>query len=226
MKKIILFGTLLFCIFTFLPMTGCSKSPDLTDYVSEYRSDLFSGTNGEYSVFATCSKREYPYAADGNVGDISDLFEVALTVPDNTKTYSIAFQMDGKTFSAEMAFDSVQLVHTWSQSIPATKQTTLEFEISCSEEENFQPILVTAESVKDETTLPLAELLKKISAAEADRLAALTSGSMFCGELYVRLLCEDGDSFYYVGLIDRSGSIYAMLVDAQNGDIIATKEQR
>ena len=83
MKKIILFGTLLFCIFTFLPMTGCSKSPDLTDYVSEYRSDLFSGTNGEYSVFATCSKREYPYAADGNVGDISDLFEVALTVPDN-----------------------------------------------------------------------------------------------------------------------------------------------
>ena len=44
--------------------------------------------------------------------------------------------------------------------------------------------------------------------------------------MYVRLLYEADDCFYYVGLIDRNGKIYSMLADAESGEIIATREQQ
>ena len=40
----------------------------------------------------------------------------------------------------------------------------------------------------------------------------------------MRLLCENGASYYYVGLTDRSGRTYAMLADAATGEIVATRE--
>ena len=39
-------------------LVGCSHTVTLTDYVSEYRSNIYSGTLESYSVFATYSERE------------------------------------------------------------------------------------------------------------------------------------------------------------------------
>ena len=68
---------------------GCAAEPDLGAYVSEYRSRIYEGTEGGYTVFASFTRREYPYRADGNAGEMQDLFEVALAAPDNARTYSI-----------------------------------------------------------------------------------------------------------------------------------------
>ena len=206
-----------------LLLGGCSAQADLCDYVSEYRSDIYMGTQGEYSVFASYSQREYPYTADGNVGDLSEIFEIALTAPDNTKTYSVSYSVGGKDYSAELSFDSVRLVHRCSQTIPAPSETTISFTISIADDADAEPVSVTAASIKTEKTLKLADLLEKVLAAESDRFAALTSGRSFAGELYVRLLYDNDRCFYYVGLIDRSGSTYAMLADAETGEIIATR---
>ena len=206
-----------------LLLCGCSAQADLSDYVSEYRSDIYMGTQGEYSVFASYSRREYPYTADGNVGDMSDVFEIALTAPDNTKTYSVRYTLGGKEYSSELSFDSVQLVHRCSQTIPAPGETTISFTITIADDDSAEPITVSAASIKTEKTLQLADLLEKVRTAESDRFAALTSGASFAGELYVRLLYDNDRCFYYVGLTDRSGNTYAMLADAETGEIIATR---
>ena len=202
---------------------GCSAQADLTDYVSEYRSDIFMGTQGDYSVFASYSQREYHYTADGNVGDMSNIFEVALTAPDNTKTYSVRYTIGEKEYTSELSFDSVRLAHRCTQTIPAPSETTIQFTITVADEATAEPISVSAASIKTENTLKLADLLTKVREAESDRFAALTSGNTFAGELYVRLLYDNERCFYYVGLIDRSGSTYAMLADAETGEIIATR---
>ena len=41
-----------------LAFGGCAASADLTEYVSEYRSDIYEGTSGGYIVFASFSQRE------------------------------------------------------------------------------------------------------------------------------------------------------------------------
>lgn len=223
MKKVFVSILAILAYTTALLFGGCSAQADLTDYVSEYRSDIFMGTQGEYSVFASYSQREYPYTADGNVGDMSSIFEIALTAPDNTQTYSVRYTLGEKEYSSELSFDSVRLVHRCSQSIPAPSETSLTFTISITENGDTEPVSVTASSIKTEKTLNLDDLLQKVRNAESARFDALTSGNSFAGELYVRLLYDNGRCFYYIGLIDRSGNTYAMLADAETGEIIATR---
>ena len=225
MKKLMLSGALLICLFALFPLAACSRTPDLTKYVSEYRSDIFYGTKGDYSVFASCSEKEYPYQADGNAAGMSSLFELALTAPDNTKTYSVKFSIGDKNYEGELSFDSVKMVHTWSQSIPAPQQKEILFTFVNTELEE-EPVAIQAESVKSEEILPLAELLKRVSAADPDTFAALSDGNTFCAEIYVRLLYENEECYYYIGLTDRSGNTYAMLADAETGEILATRQPR
>lgn len=226
MRKFLILTAGIVLLAASLFVCGCSKKMDYTEYVSEYRSDVFCGTNGEYSVFVSCSRREYPYVADGNVADIGDMFEVVLSAPDNTKTYSVNFTAGGKEYSAELSFDSVRLVHRWSQSIAAPEEREITFTFTVPDEPDEQAVQITASSIRDDSVLPLTELLKKISEAQKDRFADLTVDNVFCGEIYVRLLYEAEDCYYYVGITDRSGNTYAMLADADTGEIIATKQNK
>lgn len=226
MRKFLILTAGIVLLAASLFVCGCSKKIDYTEYVSEYRSDVFCGTNGEYSVFVSCSRREYPYVADGNVADIGDMFEVVLSAPDNTKTYSVNFTAGGKEYSAELSFDSVRLVHRWSQSIAAPEEREITFTFTVPDEPEEQAVQITASSIRDDSVLPLPELLKQISEAQKDRFADLTVDNVFCGEIYVRLLYEAEDCYYYVGITDRSGNAYAMLADADTGEIIATKQNK
>ena len=200
MKKILFSGILILCLFALIPAAGCSRTPDLTKYVSEYRSDIFYGSSGDCSVFASCSKKEYPYQADGNAAEMSDMFEIAFSTPDNTKTYLIKFTLGEKNYEGELSFDSVKMVHTWSQSIPAPQEK--------------------------EIVLPLSDLLKKVSSEESEQFTELSDGNVFCAEIYVRLLYENNECYYYIGLTDRSGNTFAMLADAETGEILATKQPK
>ena len=207
-----------------LAFGGCAASADLTEYVSEYRSDIYEGTSGGYSVFASFSQREYPYEADGNAGEMSDLFEAALSAPDNTKTYILTFSVGGTEYEEELSFDSVRMVHTFSRSLPCPTEKEIVF--SVTDTEGAEPVAVTAASVKSGKEISLSGLLSSLSSAERERFAALEDGRNFAGELYVRLLHENGKCYYYVGLTDRNGVTYAMLADAESGELLATRETR
>lgn len=206
-------GALLLC--------GCSAKPQMTDYVSEYRSHIYEGTQGEYSVFATFSRREYPYLADGCVGKMQDLFEIAVTVPDNTKTYAIRFGCGGKEYEAELSYNSVEMTHECSLSLPEPAESAIDFTVTAEEEEG---VSVQAADMRGEGALELAPLLERVQAACPDTFFALTSGRSFAGEVYVRLLCEDERRFFYVGVTDREGKTASMLADAATGEVLATRD--
>lgn len=206
-------GALLLC--------GCSAKPQMTDYVSEYRSHIYEGTQGEYSVFAAFSRREYPYLADGCVGKMQDLFEIAVTVPDNTKTYAIRFGCGGKEYEAELSYNSVEMTHECSLSLPEPAESAIDFTVTAEEEEG---VSVQAADMRGESALELAPLLERVQAACPDTFSALTNGRSFAGEVYVRLLCEDERRFFYVGVTDREGKTASMLADAATGEVLATRD--
>ena len=203
---------------------GCAAEPDLGAYVSEYRSRIYEGTEGGYTVFASFTRREYPYRADGNAGEMQDLFEVALAAPDNARTYSIEYALGGEQYEAELAFDSVRMVHTCSLSLPEPTESSIAFTVRDAEDAEVAPLTITAACLRPAGALELPALLEKVRAAEAERFDALSNGRDFAGELYVRLACEGGASYYYIGLTDRGGHTYSMLADAVTGEIVATRE--
>ena len=184
MRKFLILTAGIVLLAASLFVCGCSKKIDYTEYVSEYRSDVFCGTNGEYSVFVSCSRREYPYVADGNVADIGDMFEVVLSAPDNTKTYSVNFTAGGKEYSAELSFDSVRLVHRWSQSIAAPEEREITFTFTVPDEP-FTVSLIWEEAVNE-----TYELL--ITQSSADSLTLLDTGEYSLGHDNFRILNADG----------------------------------
>lgn len=221
MKKI---ACILLALAACILPAGCAATPDLTEYVSEYRSSIYEGTEGGYTVFASFTRREYPYRADGNVGEMQELFEIALTAPDNTRVYHIEYTVAGETHSADLAFDSVRLAHTASLSMPEPTEESITFTVRDAEDTNVQPLAIKAACLRPQGALNLPDLLDRVRTAEEERFSALSSGHSFAGELYVRLLCENGASYYYIGLTDRSGHTYSMLADAGTGEIVATRE--
>lgn len=207
-----------------LALPGCASEPDLCDSVSEYRSELYSGTEGDYSVFATYSEREYPYLADGNIGDMTALFEVALTAADNTKTYELTFVSGGETYTAQLNFDSVRMAHTWSRTLPKPQETELVFTIRNADEPEGETVTVTAHALRESDTLDASSLLSAAYRAYPERFDALKDGNRFAGEIHIRLLSGEKGCLYYIGLIDRTGNTFAMLADAKTGEILATHE--
>ena len=51
----------------------------------------------------------------------------------------------------------------------------------------------------------------------------LTENRLFLGEIYVRLLYDEG-CYYYVGVCDKSKHVTAYLIDGEHGKVIATKD--
>ena len=224
-RKILLILSLVVCLTALIWCCGCSSQPDLTNSVSEYRSDIYEGTEGEYSVFASYTEREYPYLADGYVGNMTKIFEVVLTAPDNTKTYAIQFTIGQKQYSAELSFDSVRMIHSCSQTIERPEEASITFIVTDIDSDSAPVATVTASDIRSDEMLPLGRLLEKVQSAEQSHFGALTSGKNFAGEIYVRLLYENKQCYYYVGIIDRTGNTYAILADAVSGGILATRNQ-
>ncbi len=223
-KKISVFILAICMTALFLIANGCSKTSDYKKLVSEFRSDIYIGTNEEYSVFASFSQKEYPYTADGNVGSMTNIFEIVLTAPQNTKGYTVTYFIGEKSYTSDLSFDSVKMVHYCSQSLEKPSADEITFTVSETNSETFTPVSITAKSVGGANILSLDDLLEKIVTSSDETAKSIFSDQKFSGELYVRLLYDNDKCFYYVGAIDKSGKITHMLCDATTGEVIATRK--
>lgn len=215
--KIIPLFLLAILLFSF---TGCSKDTSLEKYVSEKKTEIFYCEQDGFELTASFSQKEYPYCADGIVGDLSDLFEIKLKAPDNSAEYNISFTAGDKEYSGEMSFESVRQIYTFSQSIPCPKEKQITFTVFCGENKTS----MTAVSVKGENTLSVSEVLKCIQKAQTEKIASLTQNGNFTAEIYLRLVYKEGECFYYAAISDRTGNTCSMLIDADTGEILAMRE--
>jgi hypothetical protein len=78
-------------------------------------------------------------------------------------------------------------------------------------------------SVLDEATLTGAQALDCVREYAGERFVAFTQKGYFDGEIFVRLLYDEG-CWFYVGLCDKDGNIYAYLVDPLRGKVIAERK--
>ena len=81
----------------------------------------------------------------------------------------------------------------------------------------------SAVSVLYDGVISCEDAVKCVIERDKDLFESLTEDGIFCGEIYVRLLYDEG-CYYYVGVCDRDKKISAYLVDGERGKIIATKE--
>lgn len=206
----------IFTFFAAVCFPACGSRVNYSDYISENRTDVFVYADDELSFKIHCSERETPYVSDGIKGKTQSVIEVYLKCDDCPSSV----KMSAGGYSGEMNYLAVSESFYLSFSGEAFKEEKVEVRLSTDGKERT----FFAVSVRHDGLIPPEQALKCVTEYDAKLFESLTEGQHFLGEIYLRLLYDDG-CFYYVGVCDRDGEINAYLVNGENGRIIATRKR-
>lgn len=196
-------------------LAGCNAAPDYTQYISEKRSEIYLYKDDIAEISVHCVSREQPYNADGICGDMCDLIEVFVKispVPD-------AVGLTLGDYSGEMNYEAVDERFTASYSAPAISADGVDVALDFNGETHTYRAL----GVLDSGTMTCEQALLYAEQYDGELFKSLTNRRAFEGEIYVRLLFDEG-CYYYVGVCDRQKNITAYLLDGGTGKVIATKK--
>ena len=203
-----------FCVSLF----ACNRPQDLTALVSEYRNNLFVYEDEELSVKAHNLEREYPYVADGYKSEMNCRVELFVCATAEAKRCEVYFFVGGVQHGGEASYDGVKRQFYFSCAADVADAPSLQVRIHLDETEKE----LTLHSVKTPDLLPLPELLNKLFSEEKELKKKLTENGELACELYVRILYEDAP-YFYVGVVDRKGTIHAFLLNGKTGEILAKR---
>lgn len=200
---------------TTLCFTGCNNKMNYADYISEARRNIYVYSSDECNVKINYSEKETPYLCDGIKGNISKLLEIYVTLP---KTYSTVTVSAGD-YSGEMNYLAVEGCYYLSFSGDDFKSDNVNIKLTYGENTREY----TAMSVLYDGVISCEDALLCAVEYDGALFESLTEKRLFNGEIYTRLLFDEG-CYYYVGVCDKNKNINAYLVDGEHGKIIATKK--
>lgn len=212
MRKFIIAALL--CTFL-IPLAGCAKSVDYTEYISERRVNLYFYSDDETDVKIYCSRREQPYSADGFCGEACDVVEIFVKFARNPDEVVLTMQ----EHTGEMSYESVENRYFLSFTAPAYTCDSLTVSLNCDGNDRQ----ITALGALNAGVMSCEDALKCVVEYDRALFDGLTRNGLFHGEIFVRLLYDDG-CYYYVGVCDKEKKIHAYLLDGERGKIIATKQ--
>lgn len=212
MKKFLLPISLAF--FTLFFLFGCNTKVNFHDYVSENRANILEYSDDNVSIKIYVSDRETPFIADGIKGNVSPSTEIFISF---SKTFE-EVNVSAGSIMGEMSYRSVEKCYYLSASEKLAGDK-VEVTVDADGEQNTY----TAASVLYDGVISGNAALDCVIEHDEKLFSSLTQNNLFRGEIYIRLLYDEG-CYYYVGVCDRSGKINAFLVDGEKGKIIAKKE--
>ena len=198
-----------------LSISGCAVNVDYTRYITESRSEIYIYSDDDTNIKIYCVSREQPYCADGICGNLCNLREIFITF---TKTpESVEIIIDG--FTAEMNYEAVEKQFTLNYSAAALNADGVDISLICDGIQKNYRVL----NVKDNGVISCEQAVKCAAEYDAELFKNLTTRRDFKGEIYVRLLYDEG-CYYYVGVCDRDKNITAYLLDGGIGKVITSKK--
>ena len=225
-KKFLIIAMLLITLFGF---TACGKSKlNLYDYVIEERDALFTACDELYSVSLSFGKRESDYDFDGIVNDKVDFAILTLnrnnnqTLANDTYTYEVSF---GENLHNGFLTKN-ETNNSYSADLEIAMPTDVEINVKISFTGYcFNKTLSETSSkfnIDKNTAINIAnnELIENVNNLLEDKNVKI--------EVVIKLIKDfshsDVENYYwYVGVVSTNGNTLGILIDANNGDIIAKK---
>ncbi len=219
--KMLIFNFLVFfCLFSVcLTFSACQKEIEYFDYVSELRSNIFLAEQENYLLRIYAVNKETPYEADGIPKETSWRTEIFFSAPEGNQNCQLQFTANDHVYGGEMSFDNVKAEYYYSCTLDISELT----EIPCRIQYGEMVLELQAISVRTKNTLAPKTALKNLQTTETELFSAMTDKYGFSGEIYLRLIYEDSP-YYYIGIIDRNERIYAFLMNAETGKILAKRQ--
>lgn len=225
-KKILIFVMFALCIFT---LSACGKSKfNISNFVIEQRENLFVANDDIYSVSFSTGLRESNYNFDGIINEKVPFGVLTLTRKNNTPlandTYTYIVSINDQTYTGFLNKSTNDNSYSADLEVNTVGDETINVQISFTGytfNKNLENISKDF-NVDNSTALNIAnkELNEHISNLLKDKNVHI--------EVVMKIMkdysSEDIKSYYwYVGIISTNGDTLGILIDANNGDIIAKK---
>lgn len=207
------------CALPVFSLASCAEKEDPLAYVSELRANLFTARNDGLSLTVYAVEKEYPYAADGVARKTSPRTELYISGLSGEKNCSVSFRINGESYGGDASYDNATAKFTYSRTLDCSEAEAIPVTVAYGD----TAYELNALSVRTENTLSPTQALANAKRTEAERFKALERKNGFAGEIRLRLIYETAP-FYYIGLIDREGKEFSMLLDAETGKLLATHE--
>ena len=217
MKKKLVLCLLLVVV---IMLCACGKKVYFSNYISDCKYNVLAGTEGDFSIKVNLSKKENPYFVDGVCGSVRSLIEIFLYTPDNTLNYSVFFEENSIKLGGEMNFCSSKSRHELSFEYCNENLSSIDFVVQYDD----SSLIIKATSLIENEIMTPDTALNTLFLKNKELFTNMTLNNEFAGEIHIRLLAEGGKCYYYIGIINTTGKIFAYLMNAQSGDIIAQKE--
>ena len=218
LKKLIFFVVI---IATLVMSSSCKNTIDLTIYISELRLGIYECSGEEFNVSVLVEEREDPFVADGFVGTIKKVLTVKLEpVNRSFDDAKISLTFEDYSVSGDFVYSPISgkyVAEIFVDKLPTTASLNGSLK---SGDETFNLELKTKVVSGN---LGYIEVLKMVGEKEGKIVNELFNNTSVATEINVRLISEKNKNYYYVGFTSKGGKIYAYLVDAKTGEILAKK---
>lgn len=227
MKKKILVFMLLAISLISLSACGSTKI-NLSDYLIEKRTSLYTAENELYSVTFSSGTREQDYQLDGIINDMVDFGIITLSRLDNNPlandTYTYTVQINDQTYTGFLEPSSVDNSYLADIGAAAPSDASITVQITFTGYSFNKELTNTSGlfSVNGEKAIEIAnEELK-------EELKNITSDKNTKIEVVMKNLKDYSNSeiknyYWYIGVISTNGETLGILIDAGTGDVIAKK---
>lgn len=205
----------------FASLAACNAQTDYFCYVSELRSNVYYGEEGNFSLTVYSGLREKPFNHDGNVGEQALTLTFKLFMKEKVnEAIKIEYEINGTKYQTQLNYDATGSALSCIAEVNDLPETPPEITICYGE----NAILIKTNSLLNADTISYTAALRATTEKASDFIKENSEGSRFKGEISVRLLCENGRNYYYVGFILSDGLKQAYLLDGKSGEILAEKK--
>ena len=225
-KKLLILIVLSCCV---LSLFGCKKAEiNLADYIIEERNNLFTANDDIYNVNISSGQREENYNFDGVVGPMVDFAVITFLRNDNlplaNDNYTYLVKVNENEYSGFLEKSPVDNSYVADFGISIPNDAEVEIRISFTGYTFKQKLLNTSNKFSVDTNSAIKIATEQLK----DNIKNILSTSNAKIEVVMKILkdysIEDTPKYYwYIGIVSTNGETLGILIDAENGDIIAKK---
>lgn len=209
-------------------LSACGKSNlNLSDYLIEKRENLFTACDGLYCVSFSTGTRESDYNFDGVVNQHVPFGVLTLTRCDSSSlandSYSFIVTINEQTYSGFLEKGNDNSYST-DLEVNTVSDEAINVQISFTGYTFNQNLQNTSSSFQVDS----ASALKVAQSELEEDVENLLSDKNVKIEVVMKIMKDHSNEelknyYWYVGIISTNGDTMGILIDANNGDIIAKK---
>ncbi len=192
---------------------ACTRADDY-DKISQLRTNVYFGTDGEAEFTAYAEERESPLCADGIPGE--RIAAIVIKIAQKSAfsgTNSIFIKVGDKEYSATPTAVADNVLRAV---IPVDELPKGEFYAALSGEKESAATLTSVFTGVDHRAA--------FETAKAELAGKLVyDGNALTGEFFVRALYENGVSYWYVGYVTQE-NVFSLLISEDGKQVIAAKD--